>query len=47
MNTVPQPDSLHRLVKHAIDSGRAQSVAEARSDVPWLPSCGGDRSYGS
>ena len=31
MNTVPQPDSLHRLVKHAIDSGRAQSVAEAEA----------------
>lgn len=29
MSTAPQPDSLHRLVKHAIDSGRAQSVAEA------------------
>ena len=31
MNTVPQPDSLHRLVKHAIDSGRAQSVTEAEA----------------
>ena len=31
MNTVPQPDSLHRLMKHAIDSGRAQSVAEAEA----------------
>ena len=31
MKTVPQPDSLHRLVKHAIDSGRAQSVAEAEA----------------
>ena len=31
MNTVPHPDSLHRLVKHAIDSGRAQSVAEAEA----------------
>ena len=31
MNTVPQPDSLHRLVKHAMDSGRAQSVAEAEA----------------
>ncbi|MDE2679510.1 MAG: thiamine biosynthesis protein ThiF [Gemmatimonadota bacterium] len=31
MNTAPQPDSLHRLVKHAIDSGRAESVAEAEA----------------
>lgn len=31
MNTVPQPDSLHRLVKHAIDSGRAESFAEAEA----------------
>ena len=45
MNTVPQPDSLHRLVKHAIDSGRAQSVTEAEGHVPRLPSCGRDRSY--
>lgn len=31
MNAVSQPDSLHRLVKHVIDSGRAQSVAEAEA----------------
>ena len=31
MNTFSQPDSLHRLVKHAIDSGAAQSVAEAEA----------------
>ena len=31
MNTIPQPDSLHRLVKHLMDSGRAQSVAEAEA----------------
>ena len=31
MNAVPQPDSLHRLVKHAIDSGTAQSVGEAEA----------------
>ena len=31
MNTRPQPHSLHRLVKHAIDSGAAQSVAEAEA----------------
>ena len=27
----PEPDSLHRLVKHAIDCGSAQSVAEAEA----------------
>ena len=31
MNTLPQPDSLHRLVKHSIDSGAARSVAEAEA----------------
>ena len=31
MTTLPQPDSLHRLVKHSIDSGAAQSVAEAEA----------------
>lgn len=31
MNMIPQPDSLHRLVKQVIDSGRAESVAEAEA----------------
>ena len=31
MNTYSQLDSLHRLVKHVIDSGAAQSVAEAEA----------------
>ena len=31
MNTFPQPDSLHRLVKHAIDSEAAESVAAAEA----------------
>ena len=31
MSTFSQPDSLHRLVKHAIDSGAAQSVGEAEA----------------
>jgi hypothetical protein len=31
MTAPPSPDSLHRLVKHAIDSGAAESVAEAEA----------------
>ena len=31
MKNTPKPDSLHRLVKHAIDSGAAQSVGQAEA----------------
>ncbi len=31
MNSIPQPDELHRLVKHAIDSGKAESIEDAEA----------------